>query len=187
MNNKRTRILVYILISVFVVCFTVIIINPSLSSRNNSNKKELEERHVIRNSSNSKSDNSIKWINIEDALARVKKEPKKIIVDVYTEWCGWCKKMDNITFKDPTISKYINENYYAVKLDAESKDPISIDGKVYDYISRDSEDIMSWLECYLVVKMSYPSLVFIDEKGKIIQSIPGYQTPESLHKILAFF
>ena len=64
----------------------------------------------------------IEWLSFEEAVKRNEKEPKKFIVDVYTDWCGWCKKMDANTFTNPVIIKYINENYWAVKLNAERKD-----------------------------------------------------------------
>ena len=57
----------------------------------------------------------IQWMDFEEAVSACTKQPKKIFVDVYTNWCGWCKKMDQTTFADPEVAKYMNENYYAVK------------------------------------------------------------------------
>ena len=51
----------------------------------------------------------IKWYSFEEAIDLNKENPKKIFIDVYTDWCGWCKKMDNSTFADPVIVKYMNE------------------------------------------------------------------------------
>ncbi|HSJ67441.1 MAG TPA: DUF255 domain-containing protein, partial [Anditalea sp.] len=50
----------------------------------------------------------INWLTFEEAAAMTEKDPKMIIVDVYTDWCGWCKKMDKGTFTDPTVVEYIN-------------------------------------------------------------------------------
>ncbi|MBP9152977.1 MAG: DUF255 domain-containing protein, partial [Flavobacteriales bacterium] len=72
----------------------------------------------------SKNQEEIKWVSLEEADALRRTEPRKILIDVYTDWCGWCKKMDASTFKDPKVVAYINANYYAVKLDAEQKEPI---------------------------------------------------------------
>ena len=57
----------------------------------------------------------VKWYTLEEAQKLNAKNPKKIIIDVYTDWCGWCKKMDQATFGNPAIAKYLNDNYYPVK------------------------------------------------------------------------
>ena len=49
---------------------------------------------------------------------------KKVFIDLYTNWCGWCKRMDLTTFSDPVIVNYIKNNYYTVKFDGETKDTI---------------------------------------------------------------
>ena len=58
------------------------------------------------------SDKEITWLNFEQVAELNKKNPRKVIVEVYTDWCGWCKKMDKTTFQHPEIIKYINQNYY---------------------------------------------------------------------------
>ncbi|NND95171.1 MAG: DUF255 domain-containing protein, partial [Flavobacteriales bacterium] len=74
---------------------------------------------------------SINWITIEEAQEKVKEEPRKILMDVYTKWCGPCKMMMANTFTNADVISYINENYYAVKFDAESPDAISFKGVEY--------------------------------------------------------
>ena len=71
---------------------------------------------------------AVKWYTFEEAVALNKKEPRKIFIDVYTDWCGWCKKMDETTFSKPEIAKILNKDYYAVKFDAESLDTINFAG-----------------------------------------------------------
>ena len=71
----------------------------------------------------------IRWMNFTEAMAKRQTEPKKIFIDMYTDWCGWCKKMDKSTFADPTVGKFANEKFYAVKLNAESKKVIKYQGR----------------------------------------------------------
>src|SRR5690606_31206392 len=73
----------------------------------------------------------IKWMSMDEALAAQKKKPKPIFMDVYTDWCGPCKMLDKQTFHDKAVVDYINENYYAVKFNAEGTGDITYKGKKY--------------------------------------------------------
>jgi len=131
---------------------------------------------------------AVKWYSMEDALKMQQKEPRKIFVDIYTDWCGWCKKMDASTFTNPVIIKYLNEKYYAVKLNAEQKDPIVFQGKTYvnqnPTANRNAHDLAVAI---LQGKMGYPSIAFIDEKSSVITAVSGYQQPAGLEPMLSFF
>ena len=127
----------------------------------------------------------VNWITLEDAAAKIKKEPRKVIIDVYTDWCGWCKKMDQSTFTNPAVAEYINANFYAVKLDAEGKDPITINGKTYKYNPKyRSHEVAVTL---LSGQMSYPSTVYLDEKMAILAPVPGYLDAAAMKSLLTYF
>lgn len=132
-----------------------------------------------------KTPSKIEWISFEKAVFLNDMKPKKIFIDVYTEWCGWCKRMDAGTFKDSLITKYISENYYAVKLDAETKDTIRFRDKVFVFKPemKSNELAISLLNG----KMGYPSFVMMDEKYSILQPLSGYQTTEELLPLLKFY
>ena len=70
----------------------------------------------------------VNWVSIEEAQILMKKEPMKIFIDFYTDWCGWCKRMDAQTFANPIIAAYLNKHFYAVKIDAEQSEPITFKG-----------------------------------------------------------
>jgi len=129
----------------------------------------------------------INWLSWEEAQAKNKSEPRKFIVDVYTQWCGWCKKMDKATFQQPDISSYINKNYYAVKFDAETKSDINFKEKVFKYVKQGSGGYHQLAAEITFGKLSYPTIVFLDEKLNVIQPIPGYKDPYSLDKIMKYF
>ena len=130
----------------------------------------------------------IKWYSFEEAYKLNKKKPKKMIVDIYTEWCGWCKRMDAETFTNPVIVKYMNAHFYCVKFDAERKDTIELDG--VKYINPNPEARRSTHQLANILlrnSMSYPSYTIIDEKGKVIVPIPGYHQAKEFEAILSFF
>jgi thioredoxin-related protein len=129
----------------------------------------------------------IKWVDIEEAQALNKKKPKKIFVDMYTDWCGWCKKMDASTFINPVIVKYMNDNYYAVKFNAERKDTVTFNGKNYINSnpsgSRASHQLAQEL---LGGRMSYPSFVFLDENLAKVTTVPGFRKAPEFEAILNY-
>lgn len=130
----------------------------------------------------------IHWMSFTDAMAKRDKAPKKIFIDMYTDWCGWCKRMDASTFIHPEVVKYMNEHYYAVKFNAEKEGPISIRDSVYkvnpQYGRNGTHEIAVEM---LQGKLSYPSFVFLDERFNMLSPLPGYQTPEQLEPVLRFF
>ncbi|HET8859052.1 thioredoxin family protein [Marivirga sp.] len=122
----------------------------------------------------------INWLTITEAYKLNQKEPRKIFVDVYTNWCGWCKKMDKDTFSDPEVVDIVNEKFYAVKLNAESTEPITMAG----------DTTTAQIIARSMGVTGYPTIVYIKEDFKTIQSVPGYQNAQkfknTLEKILAW-
>lgn len=131
------------------------------------------------------SNDKIKWMSFEEAVEKQKKEPRKIFVDVYTNWCGWCKRMDAGTFSHAEIAKYVNKKYYAVKLNAETRDTIKFKGKDFMFVPqyRSNELAVTLLQG----SMSYPSFVFMNEKMEILTVLKGYQQVPQFDTVLKYF
>lgn len=129
----------------------------------------------------------VNWISFEEALELNKTTPKPILVDLYTDWCGWCKRMDATTYKNEVIVKYINDNYYAVKMDGEGKEDITFKGKTFKFVQQGRSKYHELAATILQGKMSYPSTAFFDAKEQLIQTVPGYLQKERFEKILAYF
>lgn len=112
--------------------------------------------------------NEIKWYSFGEAVSLSEKSPKMVIVDVYTDWCSWCKKMDKKTFTDSKVIAYINENFYAVKINAEdSKEKFTFKGQEF------SEQTMA----QAMRVSSYPNFVIMDAAMENITQLPGYREP----------
>ncbi|MGN7515436.1 MAG: thioredoxin family protein [Allomuricauda sp.] len=131
----------------------------------------------------------INWISWEEAveLSKTDAQPKKIFVDVYTDWCGWCKKMDKNTFQHPDVSKYMQDNFYMVKLDAEGKDPIEYQGKTFKFVPSGRRGYHELAAALLQGRMSYPTVVFLDEQLNMLSPVPGYQQVEPFMQIAKYF
>lgn len=137
---------------------------------------------------------SIKWLTFEEAVKLNKTAPKKIFIDLYTDWCGWCKVMDRTTFADTVIAKYMTDNFYAVKFNAEGKDPVKFYGPVMKYDSLKKEKVV--VNDTIVFKydatagrngthglamaltdgrLSYPTFIILDTNFQRLDIIAGYQ------------
>ena len=129
----------------------------------------------------------INWIDMKELADLNAKKPKKVFVDMYTDWCGWCKKMDQSTFINPVIVDYMNKNYYAVKFNAERKDEVEFKGKKYVNANpsggRSSHQLAQLM---LNNRMSYPSFVFLDENLDMITVVPGYRKAPEFEAIMNF-
>jgi thioredoxin-related protein len=117
---------------------------------------------------------TINWISIDEAQRLSKEAPRKVIVDVYTDWCLYCKRMDKNTFSNAEVVKYVNENFYAVKLNAESPDKVNYNG---------TELTKRELAQAFRVR-AYPTIVLIDEEFSTIFPIPGYREAAEFKNIL---
>ena len=136
---------------------------------------------------NHKTSCKIKWYSIDEVIELNKAKKKKIIIDLYTDWCGWCKVMDKNTFANEEIATYINKYYYPVKLDAEYKNDITFNDKVYSYVANKGKGYNQFALEITGGRLSYPSVVFIDEELNVIQPIQGYQEAKEFIKIVKFF
>lgn len=128
----------------------------------------------------------ITWYSWEEALELSETNPKKIFVDVYTDWCGWCKKMDKTTFKDPELAKYLNENFYAVKFNAEQKESIVFNNKTFEFMKSGRRGVHQLAYALLDGRMGYPAFVLLDETFARILISPGYKVTDQLMKELVF-
>lgn len=128
----------------------------------------------------------VEWLTFEEAVERSKTEKKKIFIDVYTDWCGWCKVMDKNTFSQPIIAQYLNDNFYAVKLNAEQTEDINFRGQTYKFVEGGRKGYHQLAAALLQNQLSYPTVVFLDEDFNMIQPLPGYQKPDRFEMIVKF-
>jgi len=129
----------------------------------------------------------IQWMTIEEAFAKSKVEPRKIIVDIYTDWCGWCKVMDKQTFSNKEVAGYINKNFYAVKFNAEQRQPVQLGAEQFDYLARGGKGVHELALRLTNNQPSYPTTVFVDEKLQVIQPVPGFMKAKEFHEVITYF
>lgn len=133
----------------------------------------------------------INWLSLDEALELQKKHPKKIMMDVYTNWCGPCKMLDKHTFHNKDVVDYVNKHYYAVKFNGEGNSVVNYDGRTFSNPNYKPElanrrNSVHELTRYLKVS-AYPTIVFFDESGALISPIRGYQKPQQIELYLKMF
>jgi len=111
---------------------------------------------------------SITWVKYDEGLKLAAKTEKLIIVDVYTNWCKFCHKMDRETFSDKNIIEFLGENFIGVKLNAESKKKMKLsDG---EFTGRDISRKFG--------VRGYPTYLFLNSDGELVYRTSGYSPPE---------
>lgn len=126
----------------------------------------------------------ITWMSWDEVQVAMKKEPRKIWVDIYTDWCGWCKVMDQKTFTNHDVIRYMNTKFYAVKFNAEKPEDIMLLGKMYKY---NADNKINELAMQLMRgQPSYPTSVFMEENFQNPNPIPGYLPVSQIEAILKF-
>jgi thioredoxin-related protein len=129
---------------------------------------------------------TVKWYSIEEAEKLAKSNPRPMMIDTYTDWCGWCKKLDQDTFSNQVIAEILNTKFYPVKFDAEGKYPVTFQGK--KFINDGKSGNANQLAVVLLSgQLSYPNLVFLNDQLQLLTNVPGYREPKEMEALLLFF
>ena len=127
----------------------------------------------------------ITWMTVKEVQEKFKDNPKPIIVDLYTNWCYWCKVMDKKTYGNPNVISYINKHFYAVKINAETKETIEWSNKNYFY---NPQNKMNDFALYVTNgQLGFPTTVIFPQLQKEPAAIPGYMAPKEMESILKYF
>ena len=124
------------------------------------------------------------WLSVNQAADSLKTHPKPVLIDLYTDWCGWCKVMDKKTYHNKQVADYLQQKFYAIKIDAEGRKDIDWNGKHYTF----NENYKAHnFAIYLTGgRLEFPTTIIIPVNGEP-QAIPGYMSPAELELIVKYF
>lgn len=127
----------------------------------------------------------INWLSLDEVNLKMKEEPKPVLIDLYTSWCYWCKVMDKKTYNNSNVISYINDHFYAVKLNAETKDTVVWGNRKFGFNSNDKVNDFS---LYVTRgQLAFPNTIIFPKKDQQPASIPGYMQPKEIEVILKYF
>jgi len=131
----------------------------------------------------------IQWISFEQLEDSLNTKPKKVFITFYADWCSYCKKMDKVAFKDKKVISLLNEEYYSVKMNSESRDTIVFEGKKYynEQVGKYRNPIHQ-IPLMLASRKGYPfslpSTLILDEKFQVKRRYFEYLSKKRLIRIL---
>lgn len=127
----------------------------------------------------------IEWLKLDEVSAKIKEQSKPVLIDLYTDWCHWCKVMDKKTYGNSKVIQYINEHFYSARINAESREPFNWKNKTYAFNARYQVSDFALYVTY--GRMSFPTTVIIADEESAPIPIAGFMEPKELEGILKYY
>ncbi|MCO5240870.1 MAG: thioredoxin family protein [Chitinophagaceae bacterium] len=127
----------------------------------------------------------LQWLTLSEAEAGMSTQKKDIIIDLYTDWCSWCKVMDRNTYTNRDVIQYLQDKFYPVKINAETKEVLNWRGKQFNY--NEAHKVHDFAILLTGGQLSYPSTIILPADGSAPQVIPGYLKPGDMELVLKYF
>jgi len=117
------------------------------------------------------------WFGFQEGLSKAQKEHKHVVIDFYTDWCHWCKVMDQKTFSDPEVEKFLFEHFVPIRINAEdASEKMTFQGKPFT--------ARELTRAFQVT--GYPSIAFLTETSEILGVVPGYIEKDKFLNLLKY-
>jgi thioredoxin-related protein len=129
---------------------------------------------------------AVNWQPIQQAETLARKLHRKVLIEIYTPWSEGFKELERSVLAQPQVAKYLNDNFVTIKFDAETREEVNFQDHNYKFVTQSGVGFNELAAELLRGQMSYPTFVFLDENGNLIQTIQ-YRTPEHFEMIITYF
>lgn len=143
---------------------------------------KLNDKHTFISSPQK---DKLQWLTLSEAEANMNIQKRDIIIDLYTDWCSWCKVMDRNTYTNSDVIQYLQNNFYPVKINAETREVLHFQGRQFKY--NESYRVHDFAILLTGGQLSYPSTIILPADGSTPQVIPGYLKPADMELVLKYF
>ncbi len=131
---------------------------------------------------------SVRWLSFEELEDSLSVKPKKVFIDFYTDWCTYCRKMDRVVFTNPEVIDVLNNQYYAVRFDAESNSHVTFSGHllINDQFGKTRKPIhqIGQLLALRAGNFVAPTMVLLNEEFKVASRYFEYMDSKELLEAL---
>ena len=127
----------------------------------------------------------IEWLKLDEVTSKIKLQSKPVLIDLYTDWCYWCKVMDKKTYSNSKVIDYINEHFYSARINAETKYALNWKSKTYMYNNRYQINEFALFVTY--GRASFPSTIIIADDDSAPIPIAGFMEPKEIEGILKYY
>jgi len=127
---------------------------------------------------------------IEQLDSLQQREPRPVLVFMYTNWCVYCKQMRYTTFKNKKLVEVLNKQFYVVAFNGEQKSTVYFRSRKFEFIA--TGDGTGYHQLLFALGMprneiGYPSISFLKADLTVIDNASGYLSAKELltaiHKI----
>ncbi|WP_296143625.1 thioredoxin fold domain-containing protein [uncultured Flavobacterium sp.] len=123
----------------------------------------------------------------EEAEKLSKTSPKPFVIFLHTDWCNYCKMMENTTFKEQKIIAELNKNFYFISFNAEDKKAINFNNHAFKFLPKGNNSGIHELALSLGEKngnLVYPTIAILDSDYSILTQIQSFTNSKILLEIL---
>ena len=161
-STKRDKVIILIIFLILIFFFGI---RPYLKT-SQQGAEAVEENNLL----------ALNWLSYNEGLARAEKENKYVLIDFYTDWCGYCKKMDKNTYSNEEVKKILSKKFVIIRVNAESDSKVIENGKE-----------ITERELAKLYKVSgYPTTWFLESNHSRVAPLPGYVTTEQFIPVLNY-